>query len=170
MLGVTLPLRAAGSLWLSGYLYLNGEPCLGWLMNDSVFITMAVSQSHHRDFHILPQVSERLCRIPGSTSGEFRGTPWSQPSLMTMVVSELHTQRCCVWLSESPQASSLHLRVCEDWEFCTKATVGWYIQGDRGGKSAVNVNTSLHRSNSENRGKCRKKETRTAFVGAKKSF
>lgn len=74
-------------------------------MNDYVFITIPVPQAHHRDIHSPLQVSERLHRHPGSRSGEFGGTPLSHPSLMTTVVSELHTERCCVWLSESPQAS-----------------------------------------------------------------
>lgn len=93
-------------------------------MNDCVFFTMPVPQSHHRDIHSPPQVSERLHRHPGSRSGEFRGTLLSHPSLT--VVSELHTQRDVVFSRvKAPQASALHFGVCEDLlELCTEATVG----------------------------------------------
>lgn len=110
-------------------------------MNDCVFITIPVPQSHHRDIHSPPPAGVRRLH-PGSRSGEFGG--WnllSHPSLATTVVSELHTQRDVVLRSvKAPQASSaLHFGVCESR--CQLMCI-W---GDGAGKSSVNLNTSMHR-------------------------
>lgn len=81
--------------------------CHGWLMNDCVFAGMPVPRSHHRDIHSPPQVSLKKGCVGflGLRSGElFRATLLSHPlpRPTTTAVSDLHTQRCCVWSSESP--------------------------------------------------------------------
>ncbi len=73
MLCISLPLEAAGafvSQWVSVSEWAQGH---GWLMNDYVFITIPVPQSHHRDIHSPLQVSEKLHRHPGSQIRRVRG-------------------------------------------------------------------------------------------------
>ena len=103
MLCVSLPLRAAGALCLSGYLCLEWERCHGWLMNARVSIAVPDPRPHHRDIHSPspPQVSEGCTGILGPDPERSVGTLMCRPSLTTTVVSELLTERSCVERTQS---------------------------------------------------------------------
>lgn len=122
------------------------DRCHGWLMNDCVFATVPIPHFHHRDIHSPLQVSPEkgLRGLPGTqirrvVPATLLSHPLPRPT--TTAVSDLHTQRCCVWSSESPLG--LHSAL---WGLWVPLRVGCYqlmYLGWQSWTEMSNFNTSL---------------------------